>query len=555
VTGDGWYDGPTVLRRTTRVEIIAVVAGACLFAAASTYPLVAMFGSGGRFENNDAYFSVWRVAWMARTLVLDPAHVFDANIFAPHTNTLAYSESTVGLGILAAPVYWTTGNPVAAHNAVVLFAFALSGVCAYSLARRLTNSLPAAVISAILFAGCPYVFGRLSHIHLLFTAGLPLTLLAFHRWIDQPTRARAVALGLALFATSATSGYYGIFAGVMIAFAWVFYAVSRSRWRVVGHWTGGLIAAGTWALLMLPLYWPHWLLRQNQFQRSLDDARLWSADWHSYLASSAWVHRWLLPLIGQWNDILFPGFVVTLLAGVGAATLRSKPAGTGRETILFYLALAGLAFWLSFGPQAGLYSAMFHAIPLFSWMRAPSRFGVVVVLALSMLAGFGVARVLRRRSAAHAAMIAAGLAALSWGELATIPLPLVRHPIPAPYDTLAKLPAGAVAEFPFYSERQSYHGHALYMFYSVHHWHPLINGYSDYVPPDFRRFAPKLASFPDEESIATLRARDTRYVVVHQELYPAERREALIGALENCPDLEPIVGDAGTRLYALVRRR
>ncbi|HYN09075.1 MAG TPA: hypothetical protein VES67_16960 [Vicinamibacterales bacterium] len=233
--------------RGSLLERLAVVVGAFVLATASTYPLAAMFGTGGRFENNDAYFSVWRVAWMARTLIVDPAHLFDANIFAPHENTLAYSESTVALGLLAAPVYWVTGNPIAAHNSVVLLAFMSSAICAYYLARRLTNSRGAAMISAILFANCPYVFGRLSHIHLLFTAGLPLSLLAFHRWVERPTAARGVQLGLALFATSAASGYYGIFAGVSIGFAWIFHALSGSRWRHADYWIGGLLAAGTWA--------------------------------------------------------------------------------------------------------------------------------------------------------------------------------------------------------------------------------------------------------------------------------------------------------------------
>ncbi|HYN09076.1 MAG TPA: hypothetical protein VES67_16965 [Vicinamibacterales bacterium] len=263
----------------------------------------------------------------------------------------------------------------------------------------------------------------------------------------------------------------------------------------------------------------------------------------------------MLPIVGHWNDILFPGFVVIALAGVGAAQLRSKGTGAPRETLLFYIALAMLALWLSFGPKAGLYTAVFHAIPLFSWMRAPSRFAVVVVLALSTLAAFGVEWIVRRRSRAQAAAVVAGLAAIAWAELATIPLPLSTQAIPAVYDMLAKLPRGAVAEFPFYSERQSYHGHTLYMFYSTRHWHPLLNGYSDYVPPDFRRLATKLASFPDEESMAMLRARDARYVVVHRALYPEPHREALIRAVETSPDLRPIAGDADIRLYELVRHR
>ena len=45
-----------------------------------------------------------------------------------------------------------------------------------------------------------------------------------------------------------------------------------------------------------------------------------------------------------------------------------------------------LIIWASFGPDAGFYLALFHGIPLFSFMRAPSRFGVVVPLILGIFA-------------------------------------------------------------------------------------------------------------------------------------------------------------------------
>jgi hypothetical protein len=49
-------------------------------------------GSLSRVDNADGQFGIWNVAWVARTLVVDPLHVFDANIFYPHRGTLAYSE-------------------------------------------------------------------------------------------------------------------------------------------------------------------------------------------------------------------------------------------------------------------------------------------------------------------------------------------------------------------------------------------------------------------------------------------------------------------------------
>src|SRR5689334_19403634 len=103
-----------------RAEFAAVVFAAALLAVIVTYPLVLRIGSVGRVDNGDGKLSIWNVAWVARTIVVDPLHVFDANIFYPHRDTLAYSESNLGAGVLAAPVYWATRNPYAAYNFVVL---------------------------------------------------------------------------------------------------------------------------------------------------------------------------------------------------------------------------------------------------------------------------------------------------------------------------------------------------------------------------------------------------------------------------------------------------
>ena len=154
---------------------------------AVTWPLVTVIGSAARVDNADAQFSIWNVAWVARTLIVDPLHVFDANIFYPHRGTLAYSEANLGAGLLALPVYWATGNPYSAYNFILLLSFVANATAMYYLARYLTGSRPAAVVAAIGFAFCPYVFGHLPHVQLLMTAGLPLGLLAFHRLSDAPS--------------------------------------------------------------------------------------------------------------------------------------------------------------------------------------------------------------------------------------------------------------------------------------------------------------------------------------------------------------------------------
>ena len=109
-------------------ELGLVLVGFAALTIALTYPLAFHLGTVlYRYDTNlDGQFSVWNIAWVARALVIDPVHVLDANIFYPHRGTLAYSETNLGAGALAVPVYWATGNPFAAHNFVLLLSFVLS---------------------------------------------------------------------------------------------------------------------------------------------------------------------------------------------------------------------------------------------------------------------------------------------------------------------------------------------------------------------------------------------------------------------------------------------
>jgi hypothetical protein len=139
-----------------RRELALVLFGFAALTATLTFPLA--FHSGQHtyeITNNDSQFSIWNVAWVARALFVDPVHVFDANIFYPHRWTLAYSETNLGAGALASPVYWATRNVYAAHNFAVLASFVFAGTGMYYLARYLANDRRAATIAAIAFAYCP----------------------------------------------------------------------------------------------------------------------------------------------------------------------------------------------------------------------------------------------------------------------------------------------------------------------------------------------------------------------------------------------------------------
>ncbi|HWJ55810.1 MAG TPA: hypothetical protein VNR90_06315, partial [Vicinamibacterales bacterium] len=489
-------DPASTSARTRLARGGAIAALAALLTVAFTWPVAPRLGSVGRFDTGDGHWSIWCVAWVSHALATDPAHLFDANIFVPHRDTLAYSENNIVAGVLGLPAYLLTGNPYATHNLSMLLGIALAFVGAYALARYLTRDTGASIVAAIAFAFCPFLFARTAHIQLMLFFGLPVAMLAMHRLIDAPSIGRAAALGLALAVQALACGYYGIFGGLLAALGLLFFALTRGAWRSVRYWRCAAIAAGTAIALVLPFFLPYVRVQDELgFTRSVEEATFYSADLQAWLASSAWAHRWIQPLLGHWNEVLFPG-VLTLAGGLWGATRAWRAAapaaaapaiadatGRPRRDVLAFYGLSGaLAFWISFGPAAGLYRVLFAVIPVFSLLRAPARIAIVVVLSLAVCFASGLAVVFARLTPRTRMWAAAALSLLLCAELFTAPLGFRdAPPVAKAYRHLATLPRAAVLELPFFYERGDYPRHARYMSASGWHWQPLINGYSDHI--------------------------------------------------------------------------
>jgi hypothetical protein len=540
-----------------------------LLAVAMTWPMARKFDRSARLSFGDGEWSVWNVTWVAHALTTSPAALFQANIFHPDRDTLAYSEANVVTGALGAPFYLATrGNPYATHNGAILTALMLAFVFAWGFAETLGASSGIAAAFAVAFTYCPYLFARTAHIQLMMTFGLPLAMQAFHRVVERPTSSRGVWLGVALAVQALACAYFGIFAGLTVGLGTLYYGYTRSLWRDRAYWAAIGMGAAVSVALVVPFFLPYIRVQKELgFTRLLEDAAMFSADWQAWLASSAWAHRWMLPRLGHWNEVLFPGFLLTGvgLAGVWAGMRRTGPTPTApggplsppmrRETTVFYGLIGLIAFWASFGPKAGLYTLLYNTIPVFTFLRAPGRFGILVVLALGVLALIALQAWLERRPARSPLVIGSVMALLFAAESATAPIRL-EDAVQAPdaHRRLASLPPGAVVELPFWYVRSDFPRHARYMLLSTYHWHPLVNGYSDHIPQWFRNEVIRISSFPTAESLQIVVDRhQAKYAIFHTRYYDSRSRVHLRERLEQYQDyVRPIIGEGDVWLYEIV---
>jgi hypothetical protein len=546
------------MRRT----LLAIVTGAVV-GVVMTWPMMRSPGTLARMDSYDGKFSVWNVAWVAHALVEDPANVFNANIFHPNTGTLAYSEANLVAGAMAAPVYVATRNPVLAHNLVVYVALVLAFICTWWLVRRLTGSSLAGLAPAAGFAFSAYSIAHTAHIQLLMVFVVPLVLIAFHRFVEAASPGRAIQLGLALAVSGLACAYYGLMMGLAVGVGALWFGFRHEAPK--RYWLGLVLAAAVSVAVIAPALAPYAALRSGDGFRSslnVEEANRYSANTRAFLRGHSRFKAVVMPeavgsYVGGDGEVLFPGLVILGLALLGvlatwrtSAERRTAERTAGGRVIGFYAVLSALALWASLGPKAGLYTVLADWIPFMSFLRAPARMGVLVLFGLAIFAGFGVAWLERRR---RAAWIAPLVLVLAVAEL-QVPWPLREvPPVPDAYRMLAQLPKAGVLVLQFPYRPGEWFPHADYMFWSMYHWQPMINGYSDFIPADIRALAVPVNGFPDAESFRLLRARSVRYVVVDWRTY----NEAATGVMRArfppyAQYLRPLVSSEPVSLYEIV---
>jgi hypothetical protein len=170
-------------------------------------------------------------------------------------------------------------------------------------------------------------------------------------------------------------------------------------------------------------------------------------------------------------------------------------------------------------------------LPFFRAMRVWARFGLISILGVSVLAGYGLKRLIlvasRRGSSGgvlvtgwasgRSALVAIALMGLLLFEFAVSPYALGWCTVQArPVDEWLASQDGdfAIMEFPAIS---AISGRSLYA--TRTHGKPIVFGYGTFFPSAFVEQRAVLESFPSEESMALLKRWDVRYALIRQHSY------------------------------------
>ncbi len=514
---------------------LELAAAALIFAIATvvlSYPLAFNPASLSRLDNGDARLNAWAMSWVAHQLVRDPFDLFDANTFYPLPRSLAYSEHLSVQGLLALPLLAVTDDLVLTNNLILLFGMFASALGMYLLAFSLTRSHLAALLAGLFFSFAPFRFNRLPHIQVQLYAFIPLLLAGLHRYVDT-RRPRWLALVGTAFVLQALSGtYLGAIASVALGIALVslipFAGFSR---RELGH---GSLTLAAIMLVLLPFTLPYlWVHRELGVEWDLSGLGGLSATPKAYLASSSHLYRTMSEAVtteAERTDYLFPGLTLLVLGGAGLVLLVRDPAR--RRIGICYATILVAGVVLSLGPATPVYPFLYEHVVFFRGLRALTRFGLLPLLSLSVLASFALAWLfggggrLRQRKAACAVI---GLFFIV--ESTSMPYQLEPHRDEPPevYPWLKDhAKPGPIVELPFKVVD------TRYMFWARHHgFRPTLNGDSGFIPMSHQWMKVALSRFPSPDSIALLRRLSVRYVILHLGAFRASALPRLLSGLED----------------------
>jgi hypothetical protein len=513
-----------------------------VLAVGLTWPVVATFrtaipSSGTAF---DPSMQAFLLGWDAHAMAVAPTRVFQAPIFVPEPNTLTYMDHMIGETVTAAPAFLMFGTVAAAYDLLFLLSFAASGWATYRLTRWLGAPRPAAFLSGLLFAFCPYRFGNLDLLNQLQTQFLVLGIWFGLRYLER-ARPRDLVGAAASFVVQVYFGwYYALYLivalGVLVLFALATKRAVRPRWGLL------FVVSLLSVLIVAPVAVPYLLEHRGlpEFRRTLGESALYSADVLDYFKvnANARISSKVFPVGSQ---PYWPGLVGVALALVGAWNAWAR-----RLRGAIALAALSAACWVfSLGPILHVaggriwiplpYAALYYMVPGFSGMRAPARFAVLVTLGVSVLAGLGYnalqerwkSRRIRRGTVAAASFALAIL--FVWPKpLTTVTLPSNER-LPPVYHYLRSTPGREpVIEFPVPAwEGDENQTQAVRQFCILFHQHPRLDGVSGFVSRRYRAFRRNVQGFPSHDALRLMDSMGARWVIIHYADYPTEEGRRL----------------------------
>jgi len=477
----------------------------------------------GNWNHPDCLGNHWLLVWVAEQLLSFQSILHNPSYYAPFGDApwLAGNGSE---GFLYAPFHALWGWPFGS-NIYVFFICIFNGLSAYVLARCVGAGKWASLVCLSAIASSPYVAmelssGRFSQANLGFFL---LSIGLFFSVRKHPTKYNCIGLAIAGALCCLFYFYYAFF---LVIIGGVILLVDRFQKKSPpkAFWA----AIGIAFVLLLPLFWTffsNWALIPGS------DETVFPHPESRYHSAS---FRPLDLLAGEARFVaLAQSLPILLLLGYGFIARHRKKQQT--ETWMFF-GIGLMAWWLSIGPEGGLYTVIYGVHPFLERFWWPYRHGIILTTFWAVLAAKNMPPVWENK--VWPVLLIVCLVPLSF-HMQGVSIQAKTSRIseaPAFYTNLAKREGSMILQTPLNPKLGAIQTPLIYQLY---HQKRMLNGHAPWVervrPPKWdamlqsNSFLSALVNYEagiasgqvnfDPAHLEELKKKGLRYLIVDQEFY------------------------------------
>ena len=455
-------------------------------------------------------------------------------------------------------------NEVAAFNIIKLISFPILALTAYFLIFYITKHRPISAIIGLVYAFSPFhVIHNMAHFANLYW--LPLAILFLLKLLREGGYRNAILFGLFWGFTFVDNTYYAYFGGLLIpVFISVYLFSKDTRTNILKLSFIRYSAVGfiVFVLVLTPMFYPvlKGIFAAQGMQgietaivlRDFSDLFIFSAKPLDYLLPSKYnpFLGWLVPDFGMsplkghryTEHTLYLGYSLLFLGGYAFyCALRKKGQlavnSKDRQTVYLFFAIAIVAAILSAPPFIPLgkyhidiqtreifadykiYLPQYFLYKIFPMFRVYARMGAVVLLAVSVLAAFGLREILVRINTQRMRYLFLSLFSLiifvEYAEFPSFRLTKVKEP--EVYKWLASQSGQfPIVEYPLGASDDPYTTYEYYFYQRIHKKF-LVNGAPKGTPAD--EFRKEVMDISKEEAVDKLSNIGVKYIIIHKDKY------------------------------------
>lgn len=533
---------------------------AAFLAIIYTYPLIINPTTMFYGFKWDPLAGIWFFWWLKFSYIHElPLKIF-SYIAYPFGCDFSNNPFSYVLNFIAFLLTYFT-NEVAAYNILKLISFPILALTTYFLVHYLTKERVISAVIGLVYAFSPFhIIHNMAHFTNVYWT--PLVILFLLKLLKEGGYKNGILFGLFMGLAFVDYAYYAYFIGLLIPVFIIAYLLNKDKRANIlsaAFLKVSFIGFLVFCLVSLPMLYP--ILKGAFFTankkasdiyglvRDFSDLFIWSAKPLDYILPSK--HNpflgWLVPDFGmspfkghRYTDhTLYLGYSLIFAGGYAfyCAVRKIGQLDKDRQTVYLFFAIAIVAAILSAPPFIPLgkyhidiqtreifadykiYLPQYFLYKLFPMFRVYARMGVIVLLAVCILAAFGLREILTMINSKSGKVLFLSLFLLIvFIEYAEFPpFKLTNVQVPEVYKWLASQPQKfPIVEYPLGAGDDPYTTYE-YSFYQRVHNKYLVNGAIKGTAAD--KFREGIIDISKGETIDKLLKIGVKYILIHRDKY------------------------------------